>query len=162
MPVPLIIGGISAAANLIGAKKSADAAKDAAKLQTAAVDKAQAFNQQAYNDQKAALQPYVEFGTNSLAGLQRQYGNGQPLINRFAPTGMTNTGQASYALPNALAPTASGMTLAAMQQQAQQQPSPAAPMGGGSVKLQAPDGEVRDVPVHLAGPLMARGARRVV
>jgi len=169
MPIAAIIGGVEAAAHIFGAKKNSDAAKDAAKIQTQAVDKAQAFNERAYNDQKTAIQPYVDFGKSSLASLQQRYGGGQPLVNRFAPTGMTTQGQPSF-MPAANGPALSPMSLAGMQQmQAAGPPAGGAPQafgpppmgGGGTVKLQAPDGEIRDVPMHLADQLMARGARRV-
>lgn len=55
-------------------------------------------------------------------------------------------------------------SLAAMQQQqpGPPQPMPGPPQGGGAmVKLQGPDGSVRDVPAELADRFIAKGARRI-
>ena len=75
--IPLIIGAASTGASLYGAKKGADAAKSAAKIQSTSVDKAQAFNEKAWQQQQEALNPYKQAGQYSLAALMaRQYGGG--------------------------------------------------------------------------------------
>lgn len=104
MPMPLIVAGIGAAAHLIGAKKGADAAKSAAKQQIASVDKAQAFNEKAWQQQQEALNPYRQAGQYSLAALMaRQYGGAaqqyMPPQGYGQPQAPPQFGQAS-AMPN--------------------------------------------------------------
>lgn len=73
--IALAVGAGGAAANMYGAKKGADAAKKAAAIQGASVDKAQAFNEKAWQQQQEALNPYRQAGQYSLAALMaRQYG----------------------------------------------------------------------------------------
>lgn len=178
--VPAIMGAAGIGANLIGAKMSSNAAKDAAKLQVAATDKAQGFNERVYGDQKELMKPYVSAGSDSLARLMASHW-GTPL-----PTGMAPSGGNSAMLSNAAQmntprpagpqygpqfqptqpPPGSGMTLGAMQ--AQGQPGAGAPPQGsqtpqGMVRVKAPTGEIALLPDGSPGLQMAlqKGAVRV-
>lgn len=135
--VPLIVGAASAGAGVVGAKMQSNAVNKAAKLQTAAADKSQAFNQQVYNDQRHDLQPFVQGGTSAF---QQLLGNWQAK-------------QPGYQPPQPQAQQAPSPFGQAMQ--------PQQPQGGGMVQLRAPDGSVQGVPAHLADQFMAKGAVRV-
>lgn len=65
---------IPAAATLIGAKMSGDAAKSAARTSAASADKATELQRQVYEESVARQQPFLQTGTeffNQLAALQR-------------------------------------------------------------------------------------------
>lgn len=152
--IPAIVGAAGAGASLVGAKMSANASRDAAKLQVQSAEKAQRFTQQTYDDQKAAMQPYMQAGQQSLGALMARYA-GQPLQNRFAPGG----GQAAepFQVPQGGGMPQGGQSLAAVGQMpggpAQPMPQPhgapssAMPMqGGGMVRVKAPTGEMAMLP----------------
>lgn len=156
--IPAIIGAAGAGASLVGAKMGSNAARDAAKLQTDSAAKAQQFTQRAYDDQKAALQPYMQAGQQSLGALMARYA-GQPLQNRFAPGG----GQAAEPFQ----PPQGGMSLGSGLGQGgapQGGPPPmqAPPQGGGMVRVKAPTGEMAQFPEGSPGlqQALARGAVR--
>jgi hypothetical protein len=65
-----------AGASLIGGLAQADAAKDATKSQVNSAQQQMAFNQQVYNDQQAAFQPYQQAGTNALGAYNYLLGLG--------------------------------------------------------------------------------------
>lgn len=75
--IPLIVGAASAGSAVASAKIQSNAAKNASKTQVASQDKAQAFNQQAFQQQQAALQPYISGGQDAFSRLMAQhYGTG--------------------------------------------------------------------------------------
>lgn len=88
--IPLIIGAASTGAQAYAAKKSSDAAKEAADLQTKAGQKALAMQQRVYQDQVRAQQPYMDMGVQALGQL------GQ---TRQAPTFNPNM-QANWSMPS--------------------------------------------------------------
>ena len=65
----LTVGIISAGAQIYGAHKASSAANKAADQQVAATDKGLALQQQIYNEQKAGMQPYAQFGQQALGSL---------------------------------------------------------------------------------------------
>lgn len=67
--IPLIVGAASTAATVYGAKKSADASKNAARTQTAAGDQALGLQRDMYQQQQANLAPYRALGNGSLGNL---------------------------------------------------------------------------------------------
>jgi len=85
--VPLLLGGTSTALNLIGAKKSSDAAKDAAKIQQEATNRA-------LETAQAVYAPYLQVG--QLAA-QRLMGPAlaQPYTQAFTGPG-GSTGYQAY------------------------------------------------------------------
>lgn len=95
LAVPLIIGAASAGAQVYGAHKASNAAKDAAKVQVDATNKAQSFNERAYADQQKALAPYQQAGNDSLARLMAQH------WGTALPPGMSPTSGSSAMLGNA-------------------------------------------------------------
>lgn len=131
--VPAIIG---AGATIATAKIGSDAAKGAAKTQERATDRVLQVNRQVYDDQRKLVDPYVQAGTVSLGNLMKQHWGGQGM-----PTGA----------PAEPRPVGTGRTAG----------TSLASMGGGRVRLQAPTGEVAEVPAYLADRAIARGARRI-
>lgn len=122
--IALAVGGAGAAANIYGAKKGAAAAKQAAQIQTASVDKAQQFNQQAWEAQQKALNPYQQAGQYSLAALMaRQYGGSA----------------ASYMLPQGYGPPQGPMP-PQMQQPFAPGPQGPRPVGSGMTPAAAANG----------------------
>ena len=102
----LLFGGGTLASGIYGA----DTAKDAAKLQAEAVDKALGSIQTGYNTGRADLQPYYSTGTKSLAeiaNLQGQNGRQQQqeAFNRFtvSPDYQFRFGEGQKALQNTAA-----------------------------------------------------------
>jgi hypothetical protein len=170
--VPAIVGIGSSVASLVGAKMSSNASQKAAAQQVAATNKAQAFNQQAYTDQKTALAPYQQMGQQSLGALMARYGQSDPsaLASRASgfvqaaqgggPTrpnlqaGMPPQGQSLGAAMQGgpMRSVGSGMTLAAQQAQ---------PSQSGMVLMEGPDGTRASVPQANVQKALGRGARVV-
>ncbi len=169
--VPAIIGaGASVGTAAIGAR----AAGKAAKQQEQASDQAMAFQQRAYTDQQAAMQPYMRTGTDVFQRLAENYGRGayspggpspfgaqSPFAQALQPGGMGYSGQqpqpqmVNQAMPRVGGPMPSGP-------QAGGRPFAAAMGGGGDlVTIQAPTGETRQMPRQEAQAYLARGARMV-
>lgn len=161
----LLIGGLaSAGASAVGGKMASSSAKNAAKVQTASVDKAQQFNEKAWQQQQAALAPYQQAGQSALGSLMTNYG-GKPLQNSYAPPGQ-------YGPPAAPSGGGGGPLAAAMgQQQPQGAPGAQMPQGasmppagpqGGMVRVKAPTGEMAMMPENSPQLQMAlqRGAVR--
>lgn len=147
----------SAATSVASAKIQSNAASAAAGTQSASADKALAVQQGVYNDQKAAQAPYQAIGTQALGRLQ----NYQPSTAQFNPSNYA--GGAPRQTPTApQQPQAPQMTGGQQQalggQQAPQQPQQQAPSGGNDpiVKLQAPDGSVRQFPQSQAQGVIQR------
>lgn len=171
--IPAIIGAASAGAQVYGAHKASNAAKDAAKVQVDATNKAQNFNERAYADQQKALAPYQQAGNDSLARLMAQH------WGTALPPGMSPTSGSSAMLGNAaqmFTPRPAGpqygpnfqptqgqpMSLAGMQggggqppqqpmQQPQQPPQGNAPM----VRVRAPNGDTAQFPEGSPGLMQA-------
>lgn len=132
--IPAIIGAAGVGASIYGANKASNAAQSAAAQQQASIDKAQQFQQNAFNQQQQALSPYRQAGQTALANLMaRQYG-GSP---------------AQYGLP-------SGYGGAPAQPPAPHGfPSPGG--GAGLVAVQDDTGETRHVPQGQAQLYAQRG-----
>jgi len=153
MPFPLAIPlAISAFSSIFGAKKQADSAKDAAKLQAASADRAAGVARQVYLDQMRGMEPYAAAGRGAASTLGALMTAGVP----FTPDRQQALANQHAAPPSwmtsAAPPAPSGGTLGSLA---------GMPASGGMVRLQAPDGSVRMVPGDQVGPLLARGARRV-
>ena len=73
-----ISAGIMAATSIYAAKKEADAAKEAAKIQTDAGTKAIDFQKQMYEDSQKRMQPYQDFGNRQLQTLSGLMTPGSP------------------------------------------------------------------------------------
>jgi hypothetical protein len=178
--VPIAMGLASVFSNLFGAKKKADAAKEAVNYQRQATDKAVALNRDVYQQQLAQQQPYMQAGQQGLTNLQQIVGNQQ---NRFGG-GMVpgQGGPAPMNLATAFGPPPQGPTPqqgpqgppmggppqgqmgGGMPPQAAQGSPQGAPQGQGQmVRLQAPTGEVIPLPANhpKIQQLIAAGARMV-
>lgn len=70
-----IAGGV---ANVAGAKMASNSAKNAAKTQSAAADKALALNQQAWQQQQALQAPYQQAGRSAVNNLSALMTPGVP------------------------------------------------------------------------------------
>lgn len=155
----LVLGGLAAGGQVAGAVIGSKAAKGAAKTQAKAADAQAAEITRQRERFREDFDPYRQAGTGAV----RQLSEG--LLGRTAA-------------PPAPAPAAGGPTtgsgLAAVLPFASRAPSrplasaipraqaTAAPVDGGRVLLEAPDGSGRKlVPAHLADALMQQGARRV-
>lgn len=85
------LGAAGAASSVYGANKAAGAAKTAAGLQEQSVNRAQDFQQQAWQQQQQALAPYRQMGINALNALQaRQYGPGGTQGQNAGAIGLQN------------------------------------------------------------------------
>lgn len=94
MPDPItgLIGStvISAGAGLFGASQQAGAAADATAAQTAANDKNIEFQKAIFEDQKAALKPWQDFGMEALKTMQTKYQNGDFDLSGFGMEELAN------------------------------------------------------------------------
>lgn len=172
----LLMAG-SAGAGLASAKVQSNAAKKAQQAQQQGTDKALAVQQQ-------ANQPYMDLGRQATARLSQMAANQQPYTQVFGsgagaqgqpgqPTqGPRAMGGNQFQMPPQMPRQGppQGMGLGQLGQAGMGQPPPMRPPqgqqgpgmgGGGMVKLQAPDGSVRDVPMDQAQQFIQRGARRV-
>lgn len=149
--VPLIVGGATAGASIAGAKMASNAAKNAAKTQTAAADrsaqlqydlgnKSLDMQRQMYEQGRADMAPWRNTGQAALGQLSSRMGLGG---------GMSLGGGAPAGQP----PMGGGMTLGGMPQGGYQRPQ--------MVRMVAPTGEQKEVPLAMVSHLEARGARRV-
>ena len=162
----LTIAGIASQA--IGAKVSSNAAKSAAKTQSDSADKALALQKTQYEEQKARQAPYIDAGQSSVSRLnslmtpnaQGQYQPfGAPPSNGMMPPPMAQPspmggGQNPFRLPNmggGMAQPQGGMM--------PQQPGAMPSQMGGTVKMQAPDGSTKDVPMSQKAYFEAKGAK---
>lgn len=155
--LPWIIGA-GAAASVGGAAIQAHAAGKASKAQMSAADKDLALQTQVYHDQMARTQPYVDFGTQSLANLGRL--RDTPFSTQTQ--GLTNA--ARYGGPPPAyqmgQPQGGGMPLSALGQRPQGQPMAMGQMGGGqTVRMVGPDGTPNQVPQANVQEALRRGAR---
>lgn len=181
--MPAAIALVAVGAQLYGAHKAAGAAKDAARTQVKAGDKALAVQQQVYQDQQARQAPYMQAG---LQGLAQAQGYANASVPQFAPgqtaqfqrpepvpfnPAMQPLGQASAPSQAMMPRTGRGMPMPAGAAQAQgrgmpmmasgaaqgQAQGPA--QGGGDVLMQSPDGEQKRVPSSQVPFWTAKGAR---
>lgn len=152
--IPAILGATGVGASIYGAHKAAGAAKDAASQQQQAAQQAQAFNQQIWQAQQKALQPYQQAGQQALGNLMQQYGSQTPQDFAARSAGFVNAARMNpYGQP--FAP-----------QQPQNQPTMSMAQlgggtGGGFVTMRAPTGEITQVPNNQVQRLQALGAEVV-
>ena len=172
-PITKLLVGGSTISNYFGARNAAKAAKDAAKMQAEAADKALAFQRTMWEDTQRNQAPWLQAGTGAINTLANLGG-----IPMMAP----GTAPSALIAPQptgggSLPPLAPGVTRGPMPiSQAVSSPlaAPQAPrpvgssatpaaMGGQSsyVMLQAPDGTQQRVPEQFASAFEAKGARRV-
>lgn len=142
---------ISGGAALGAAKLQSNAAKNAAKEQQKGTDRA-------LQVQREVNQPYLNLGQQGASALSSGQAMAQPYAQQFRP-GSGNTGFQPFQPPQGPPPTLGSI---GMPQQPPMPPQGGQPPAmGNMVKLQGPDGSVRDVPAQLAEQFIARGARRV-
>ena len=157
--IPAILGAAGVGTQLVGAKMASSAAKDAAKLQIAATEKAQRFNEQAYADQKTAMAPYQQAGQQSLGALMTRQQT--PLAQRaqsFVQAARPPMAMGPRGVPMNTAPQG-GMSLGQAMQGAPPQAPQAPPQAEPTVMMMSPDGESRPVPQSRVQDALSRGAR---
>lgn len=152
--IPLIVGAVSAGASVYGAKKNADANKEASKTEAESADKALDFSKTVYNERKQQLTPYQEFGARSLGTLGDLLGIPAPKTNAPPMATDPNRIQSGQSFP---ASWVSGSPLSGTPQTAPGNGSPVGAPSGGMVTIQAPDGSRRAVPSGLQTFYVARG-----
>lgn len=86
MCIAAAIAGGSAVAGLAGSAMQAGAASDAANTQANAANNAANLQWQQFQQLQQNLQPYMQLGTNNIAGLQGQLGRLQGMNFAFNPT----------------------------------------------------------------------------
>lgn len=157
-PLAAVALGVNALMNLYGSKKASDASQKAAGQQMAAATRASDLAERMYADSKALNAPLMNTGANrtlqslTSPGQANVGGRGVPVSYGNAPKGLMAMG--SQAQPPQYGAPASGLTAGMMR-------GDMASGQGGMVRLQAPDGSVREVPAGMAQQFIARGARRV-
>lgn len=168
-----VAGLVNAGMQLFGAHKASSAAKDAAKIQSAAADKALGVSRDVYDRQMSGMDPYANVGRQSMNVLGRLTSPGQPYTSQLqrqdARQGYTNYGGGQPAPQTIGGTTGQRPRGQAPAQGAAQMPyrgggGQAAPMpyGGGAprmVLMQAPDGSQRQIPEDQAQSFVARGAQ---
>lgn len=166
---PLVAAaGITAISSLFGAKKGSDAAKDSSQIQTDYAQKALDEQKRVYDLEKADEQRqrtaragiFEQYGTNpgTFAGnLPNAFGLSDGQMATMREGNMGNPGNAGKALPPALPPTGGTTTQPVPTGPGTQ---PAQPWGQRkpTVTLQAPTGEIMDVPIDQAQALIRKGA----
>jgi hypothetical protein len=179
----IIAGGVSAATSLASAKMQSNAAHNAARQQQQATNQALAVQQR-------VNQPYMDVGSAAAQRLGQMGANFQPYTQQFGGPGGSNGFQPFQGPPQGpppgmppgagpqgpppgslagmgrppMGPGPQGAAMAGQGPQMAQGGAPAMAQGGAQgmmVKLQGPDGSVRDVPAAIAAQLIARGAQRV-
>jgi hypothetical protein len=135
---------ISAGTDVAKAAISANAAKNAAKTQSAAADKSLAFQQGIYGQQQQNFAPYLAQGQNAVQQLGQRAAQPSPTFQPGRPTSFQSPPQTPMA---SLGQPQQGM----------------APQGaqGGLWTIQAPDGTTKQLPAQMAQQFVARGAKRV-
>lgn len=142
--IGLGLAAASAGTQVVAAKKASTASKKAAEDQMRATDDARRTIDQTWS-------PYVNYGRQSISTLGRL---------TSAPPG------AKFAAPDPTLPQPTRSPMATPRPVPDGRPRTLGglvPSGadGQTVRLRAPDGEQRDVPVHLADHYIARGATRI-
>ena len=153
LAIPLAIAGGSAILKLFGAKKSADAAKEAARIQAQSAQTALNLQQQLYGQSRADLDPYRQHGVQGLTALSALMGHPQPAPSPpVGPQiGTVQPGQRGP-LPPGATPTGYAVNRGTV---------PGLPGGPGSmVLLRAPNGQTKPVPADQVDYYLARGAMR--
>lgn len=180
--LPLIGAAVGAVTSIWGAKKKADAAKEAAKTQAASADKAMALERQMYEQNRADLSPWYNVGANAITTMGNLSGLGS-----FPGTSMGG-GQAGPL--SAMAPGVIGLGNALLARRGIPPTKPLAPMGlsqdalppeptagskretlaslqagsarpmnaSGYAMMQAPDGSTQPVPVSQVPWYQQKGA----
>ena len=147
--------GVPAAAGIYGAKKTADAYSDAAKIEAETAEKALALEEEMYERRRADLTPYRIAGQGAAATLSNLMGIAQP-----------NMGTVS-ARPPAGTPAAQEIPVPPSATPAPAVPGQAAPRGNltppssGATRMRAPDGTVRLIPPDQVQQALANGGQMV-
>jgi hypothetical protein len=133
--IPMLIGltGASAGAQVAGAVIGSKAAKSAAKTQAAAADQSLAFQKQQYQQSRQDFAPYQQQGAQAVGQLgamtQARPMTFDPAQPQGLPRSTAQTGQLGMAAP------------------------------GGTVRVQAPTGEIAMLTAQQAQAAVAKGAR---
>lgn len=146
--IPLIIGAISA-------KKSATAAKKAAKVQAEGEDQALALQKQMYDDAQARYAPYQEVARNALPTLASLAGNVQ------APRYGQNLRDLSiYGQPPNMPPSpVSAPAMSLPGRSPMQADSSGQPNANARVIMRAPNGQTQAVPREQVAHYQQKGAQ---
>lgn len=164
--IPAIIGAAGVGVSAYGANKAAGASKDAARTQAQAADKAQAFNQRAYDDTRAALSPYQQAGQFALSNLMaRQYGgnfNAYSPPKNYGPEWVAQQQQSMFRAPtpggHLPMPNMSPQSMPTLSNPMGRGPMPGPPQGAG-VWMVGPDGSRQQVPPGNVQMALAHGAK---
>ena len=165
--IPMIIG---AGASVAGAAIQAHAAGKASDAQQASQAKALGLDQQIYQTQLARTQPYVNAGTTALGGLMQNYGPGGPSFNQRLATnlapfqGAVGMQGLNAGIQQAARPAGSGSpTIGMYGANAGPGAAGAVPVSaaGQMVWMQAPTGEVQQIPSDHVAQYEAKGAKRL-
>lgn len=154
------VSAAGAASSIASAKMQSGAAKKAATIQGASQDKAQAFNQQAFQQQQQALNPYIQGGQDAFTRLMSQhYGTGglSPGMQGTAvQPGQRFMPPAPQGPPPQGSPFAQAMGGAPMGPQGPQALAapPGGQPGGQMVNLAGPDGSVKAFPASEVPRIM--------
>ena len=163
MPLPAIVpivapAAVTGIASLFGAKKSSNAAKDSARIQTNFSQKALDEQRRIYDIERADEQRQ----RSARAGIFDQYGTnpGSFQGNLPNPYGMDDAQTATMRGGNASQGAGASKSLPPSQPQPGERTMPVGPQGGGrpTVTLQAPTGEILDVDVDQVPALLQKGA----
>jgi hypothetical protein len=180
----LTVGLISAGVQLYGAHKASSAAKKASEQQVASANQAKSDLEPLYRESVNRMQPYADMGLSALGQTRSLMGypapppqtgrdaQGKPLgpfTGEQGPMNMSDPRVQHLAAGGSLAdlgstgatPMGGGGSSSYGGMTPQQMPQVAAGMQQAMLKMRAPDGEVRDVPSHLAAQLEQAGAVRV-
>jgi hypothetical protein len=135
---------ISAGTDVAKAAISANAAKNAAKTQSAAADKSLAFQQGIYGQQQQNFAPYLAQGQNAVQQLGQRAAQPSPTFQPGRPQ--------SFQAPPSMPMASLGQPNAPMAPQGQSEPL---------WTIQAPDGTTKQLPAAMAQQFVSRGARRM-
>lgn len=171
MPPLVIAAGIAAAGSVASAAIQSRAAGRAADTQSRAAQDAIERSRQIYEQQRADQAPYRNAGASAvttlggLMGLPMSSGDANPLpaaaprAPQDMPAGPQETGW--QAIRNRLTNMPPGSSLQDLGNRVQTAQAQTGSSYRRSVRLQAPDGEIADVPEEDADFFLSRGARRV-
>lgn len=169
----LIGSGISAGVSTVNAARQAGAAKDAAKTQAASADQAIDLQRDIFNQRRADMAPYMGAGQSAVTTLAGAMGlpiapQAPPMTGAAGPVGPQRTRPEGAPVIGHAGPRPDGaagaqpMRTAMAPQAAQQQSASSfAPGSGGSVRVQAPTGQIVMVPAERVEEAISNGGQVV-
>lgn len=149
---------IGATASGIGAAKASNAAKEAARIQSASADKALAEQKRIFDLQRGDRAPYLAASTAALGNLGQLAGRNQYMALPAQQLGASSPQMASSAMNPS-------NQVGTLDQLGNASPGPQMPQNGAMAQamgvFRAPDGETRSFPLSMEAQLIAKGAKRV-